>query len=694
MLSQGRFFIFNKQEVKMNQQLKQVLDTAKQIATKGDPIILTGATGSGKSTSIEALAISGDVQALLSLREAQGKGSISQTNIVITDFPEIPEDNLVVTAKLCPRTNADLMDDNVFLGNILYTAKKKTQTTDEKAYKENLARLLNHELEHPSNDTLAYRLRQLKASNRDKLLDTIYSFPFEIICLLYEEAYSRNNPDGKNIDKIFTRLLTENKTCESNIKVFWDTVVNLVNEDMRSLKSSLADSGAEIKDLPNGICEFSIVFSKNDIETDIAKKLLNPAHSDEYLLTDTTLIFRGDETLFANDSDFFTVLENTEENKKIHCIRLIDTMGLFHKTETSLNNETERIIDTLAKYHSNKAIFVINAFVSDTAKKNDEALDKFFTNANRDISTYFLYTHWDSYLSECNINSRTTSKFSSTNRQIDWSEVYSRAEKGIQERQDTFKRALEANNSKKKPAIKGFYSAAIISDNEAIDTKLQDKAVSYPEAWHRLFTDILKEANANKAKYRVKGFVQVQTTESKQISPAQLYANLINCKGKILYASTVRACIRKWCEYGTKHESHVDHNNFGYQNITTTFVQDIRNYFLLLSENVNVPFDSILTDYNDSTKFEKDLRSYFKLNQNLGRKAAELIGIDAYENEFNKNTTPKYYYTHFNDMLEYVQNEYFPNKNTLLTKKGKECLEKAIEECIRDFIDEKCIVVY
>lgn len=50
------------------------------IESTGDPIPVTGTTQSGKSTAIGFMAASDDVRDLMSMREAQGKGSTIETN--------------------------------------------------------------------------------------------------------------------------------------------------------------------------------------------------------------------------------------------------------------------------------------------------------------------------------------------------------------------------------------------------------------------------------------------------------------------------------------------------------------------------------------------------------------------------------------------------------------------------------------
>lgn len=682
----------------MVQENERLRKAVRKIVAKGDPIALIGATGSGKSTTIESLAFSEDVQNILAMREAQGKGSISQTNIIVTDFPEIPEDCLIVTAKLRPRTAIDLVDDNVLLGKIVYSALKKTQTGNKEDYRENLARQLERELEHPENDTLAYRLQKIEKDDKIKLLDAISSLPFEKISLLYAEAFAKNNNSPKNAHLIFSYLLTESGECQKGIKVFWETVVELVNKGYESLKSKLVGHELVLEDPSRGVCEFIAVFGRDALEDgtkmEIANTILNPAYSEEYLLEDTTLIFRGRKDLFKAGGDFFTVLEKEDGEGKIHCIRLIDTMGLFHATETTSNHEISRIIDILTEYHCDKMIFVINTENSDTTKKTDDALCKFLADASREIKIYFLYTHWDSYLYACSVNRITASKFNRDRSKTDWSEIYEDAKNSLTDRVELFDSALKTNASKRKPTIKGSYHFAVASKVDAISEVLENNNILYSDAWNNMILDIASEAKG-KTKYRVKSSNKDHclVIEKKRNSLDLLYQNLIECKDKKLYPATVRACVRKWRGFGAAHESHIEENSNGYENITTTFVQEIRNYFLLLLKSVGgLDYADVLVDSGYTEKFKEDLMKYFTSNQNLGRKAAKLIGEDAYQNEYKADK--KYLNECFHDMLEFTQENYFPSKDIVCTFKSEECLYKAMDECMHDFINERCTVVY
>lgn len=670
----------------------------RQVAAKGEPVALIGAVGSGKSTVIESLALNEGVQSLLSLRETQVKGSVSQTNIVITDFSEIPEDCLIVTAKLRSRTAIDLVDDNVLLGKIIYSAFKKTQSGNKEDYRKNLAKQLERELEHPANDTLAYLLQKIKKEDKTKLLNAIGNLPFEKIGFLYSEAFVKNNNSSKNADLIFSYLLTKSKECQEGIEAFWEIVLELVNKGYEALKLKLEKYKLVLEDSSGKMCEFIAVFDKDtmedDAEMEIANALLNPAYSQEYLLEDTTLIFRGRESLFKADGDFFTVLEKEDGEEKIHCIRLIDTMGLFHVTEATSNNEISRIIDILTGYHCNKMIFVMSAENSDITQKTEDALYKFLTDVNRDFSIYFLYTHWDSYLYSCSINHRTISKFNANRLKSDWSEIYNDAKDLLHRRARLLDFALKTNDSKRKPMIKRFYHAAVVSEVDVIRTTLENNNVLYSEACNNIIMDMVSDTK-EEIKYRVKRLDKdyCATIGKKKNGLDSLYQNLIECKDKKLYPAIVRACVNKWRNYGAVYESHILQNDYGYENITTTFVQEIRNYFLSLLKNVSSPdYADILVDPSQNEKFREDLMKYFTSNQNLGRKATKLIAKDAFEHEYKADK--KYLNEFFHDMLQFTQENYFPSKDIACTFKSEECLYKAMDECMHDFINERCTVVY
>ena len=93
-------------------------------------------------------------------------------------------------------------------------------------------------------------------------------------------------------------------------------------------------------------------------------------------------------------------------------------------------------------------------------------------------------------------------------------------------------------------------------------------------------------------------------------------------------------------------------------------------------------------------KFKESFIKYLKDYQYLGRITTMLIGKDAYEKGFMKDSYWKYQYERWNDMLVYLQDEYFSSLSIKYNEKFNECLEKALKICFDEFINSKCIVVY
>lgn len=166
------------------------------------------------------------------------------------------------------------------------------------------------------------------------------------------------------------------------------------------------------------------------------------------------------------------------------------------------------------------------------------------------------------------------------------------------------------------------------------------------------------------------------------------------CKGLKLYASTVRACNRKWINAGNVHEAHVVANDYGFQTITTKFVQEIRNYAMSYVKNLDIDVKSYLTNQDDEERFVTDLMEYLTLQQNVGREVAKMIGSESYSEGFVRAKEFKYQYERFTDMLQYAQDNYFVADTIYFTEHFKKCLIASAKKCICDFVDSKCIVVY
>jgi hypothetical protein len=668
---------------------------------KGNPLLASGTTESGKTTMMAALAKNSGVQELLSIREANGKGSTSEVEIIATDYEGIPEDKLVVRAKLGRKNIADCNDDNDFIGNILYSAVKDySKNLNIDTYRNKIIKTLQNGIIHPANESLAYKIKDMSDHDFDSIVEIINSFAIEDVMIVYNEMLAKTPNKGQNGLKIFIELLSSRSIFTNIINNFWVKIVDLVNREVKTLIDDISKSGAYVEVDSEGDAAFIVVLGEEDKASSITETLLKSEEgSKEYLLSDISLIFRGDDYIFdVENNDLLIVSEYN--GQPIRCLRLIDTQGLFHATGVKVKEESERIIDMLSEYHSNKLILVINSYVTDTVKDGYEAIRMMLQDASRDVEIYLLYTHWDEYLKTYSRQGSDSSKFSRGNSTVLWEQKLENALADQDVLVSSLEGSLSSNNSKRKPRLISIYRAAILTDPESkMEDALEEKEFVYPKAMKHLLEDVLREQAKLGTRPRVlegtEECITVDLSNASKQDISSLYNNLVSeCKGLKLYASTVRACTRKWCNSGTLHKSYVVANDYGFSNIETKFVREIRNYTMTFKNKLQIDTNSFVPDSLERKKFCDDLVQYLATNQNLGREVAELIGNEAYKYGFEKNKGFSYQYDRFKNMIEYTQDIFFNAPSISPSAEFIACLNQAIQNCVKDFVDANCIVVY
>lgn len=678
----------------------EVMEAISKIDGKGDPVVAAGTTGSGKSAVEEASAKNPVTQSLLGIREASGKGSVTKASTIATDYEMIPEDKLVMSAELHPKTMAECGDDNELLGNVLYSgAKDYFKNPDENLYKAKLAKAMTNLLEHPANDSLGYKLKDIGDDKYNALMEVILKFDVSQVMILYNEMLAKTSKKGQKGVRVFIELLSSRESFREIVAEFWNLVIDFINQEVEELREKLESNGAVVEVKPEGGYIFTALLGEDDLDSEITEILLKSEEgSKEYLLSNVSLIYRGADYIFdVGNKDALTVAEIGDT--KIHCIRIIDTQGLFHSTGVTAKDEAERIVDLLSEFHSNRLLLVVNSFVTDTVKDGYDAISMMLQEVNRDIEVYLLFTHWDEYLKSFANQSGTVSRFSRRSN-INWAEKYKEAFYEQQKVIDRFNAAVDDNVSKKKPQIIGVYRAAILSeDGNKMEDILDYEGVQYPDALNQLFTDMVQQASVTGDRYRVvediEESVSIDSSEFGKQNISSLYSNLVSeCKNLKLYASTVRACNRKWINAGNVHNSNVVANDYGFQNITTKFVQEIRNYAMNYVKKLDIDAKAYLPNQDDEEKFIADLMAYLTAQQNVGREVAKMIGSESYSEGFVRAKEFKYQYERFTDMLQYAQDNYFIADTIYFTEKFEKCLIEASKKCIRDFVDSKCIVVY
>ena len=673
---------------------------------KGSANVQVGTTESGKSTLDEALARNEEVQMMLETREAHGKGSTNEAEIIVTDCKDIPENELQIIGKIIRIAQGDCNDDNKLLGSVVYSGiKDYVKKPNIEAFRNKVRKAFENAILHPANESLEYKLKDINDNDKQELLEILYSIPVEDLEVVFEEVQARNPRKGQKGFHIFVDLVSKKDTFSEIIKRFWDKVLEIINREAADLKRKIENEDGLIDTDAEGNSTFFMSFQLKDKEKEVFNLLLKSEDaSKEYLLSDLSIIYRGADKLFEQDTNEYLVVSE-HDGIKVRCIRLIDTQGLFHATGATVADEADRIIDIMSRYHASTLVLTINSMVSDTVKDGYEAIRFMLQEANRDIKVIIVFTHWDQYLKDNGQVSDNVPRSKFGNRTIiDWDSSFEVAKKEQKKYEEQLREALKFNTNKRKPSIVGTHYAAVLSDGESkMENLLYDKNYTYPNAVVGIVKNIISELAKNGKKVRVSGDIteairfEYNDTEKKDIS--NIYNNLVlDCMNgnvaKRLYASTVRACNRKWRYAGTYHTSHVEANDYGFENIETKFVQGIRNLVMLYKDKIIVDADNYVVSERDTDAFMKGLHEFLALNQNWGREAAMKIGEEAYSEGFNKKNTFAYQYVRFADMLEYTRDNYFTAPSMVMNDKLLEVMKAALKKCVGEYIDENCILVY
>ena len=265
----------------------EVMEAISKIDGKGDPVVAAGTTGSGKSAVEEASAKNPVTQSLLGIREASGKGSVTKASTIATDYEMIPEDKLVMSAELHPKTMAECGDDNELLGNVLYSgAKDYFKNPDENLYKAKLAKAMTNLLEHPANDSLGYKLKDIGDDKYNALMEVILKFDISQVMILYNEMLAKTSKKGQKGVRVFIELLSSRESFREIVAEFWNLVIDFINQEVEELREKLESNGAVVEVKPEGGYIFTALLGEDDLDSEITEILLKSEEgSKEYLLS-------------------------------------------------------------------------------------------------------------------------------------------------------------------------------------------------------------------------------------------------------------------------------------------------------------------------------------------------------------------------------------------------------------------------
>jgi len=672
----------------------------ENVLGKGTPNVIVGASEAGKSTMISGLAQRETVYNLLSRRVSNGKGSLINAEIIVTDAPDLDKEKLYVSGSISKKALADISDDNDLLGSVLFAGA--LEVTKNGNYEDKIKKDFYNTLKNPANNSLAYKIAAMSEEQKEDILEEICNFSQEHVVSLYEEVKVIEKELGKKgqyAKNLFISKLKECVQLESSIQKFWSCVVNFINDSATVFIEKIKNIAYKF-DENDSTTFFYLALGKEDIEVnnEIIDILLKSENgSKEYLFSKLSLVFRGSEKIFnSNDIECFTTTVN-EDGKKIHVLRFIDTMGLFHEQGKEADDEYDRVIDILSEYHSDRVIFVLSADVNTTVKNGYEAMHKFFQLVNRDVKVYLISTKWDLMLQNKATQSSGMNRFSAFGEtDINLEEVFTQSEEGFQELISSFRDDIVSNDSKKKPVIFGEYRYGLNGVNSEINSLLKIKKMIYIESIYKLINGLCEAEKQNGKKIRVnepEKIVSAISVGNDSIDVSSIYSGLVMNKTKKLYASTVCACNRKW-KLGTLHESKVYDNDYGYKNIKTDFVLYIGNYAKKLAANSVFLNEACFDNQTGVEDFRKMLDEELSKGS-FGKLFAGILYEEAYKFGFSKDANIyKPQFERFGDMLTYVQNNYFSSKTVVVNEEIKKCFVEAVMRIINIIINQRCIVVY
>ena len=193
-------------------------------------------------------------------------------------------------------------------------------------------------------------MKDIVADKYNELMKVILKFDISQVMIIYNEMLAKTSKKGQKGSRVFIELLSSREAFREIVAEFWKLVIDFINQEVQELRDKLESNGAVVKVNPEGGYKFTAILGEEDINSEIAKILLKSEEgSKEYLLSNVSLIYRGADYIFdVENKEALTVAEIGD--RKIHCIRIIDTQGLFHSTGVKAKDESERIIDLLSEF--------------------------------------------------------------------------------------------------------------------------------------------------------------------------------------------------------------------------------------------------------------------------------------------------------------------------------------------------------
>ena len=384
-------------------QSKQLNTMIKKV-NRGKIFAIIGPTGVGKTHLTNAY-VPRTVRKLLKIREGEGMATLNTTTIVLTDYKNLNENQLIITGEFNPLTkkNRKVITECIkFIIDLIYEPTKKAYkqmcrnlSIDDqvKAFIDGVKKEIENTKNYNDNTKISYKIKN--AQNYMSQLETVILNNEQIdlskLVEILEDIYSRSEivVKGEDIRRVFTDEVVSRANAYSNLEVNeqgdnTNNSFNNLDKDIKLLFNSIIDT---VVDVYNS--ELNIFFKKlqtegaEEIRDDESEPNAKKGQVDEG--TNLEILKRiveeeGKHFALVLDSDNYDekILEEmigVEENSKSY---FIDDLTIyvkkdfedFYNVDSGNNNETNnyfsvftedgkvyhslRILDTQGLFHRDK----------------------------------------------------------------------------------------------------------------------------------------------------------------------------------------------------------------------------------------------------------------------------------------------------------------------------------------------------
>lgn len=646
------------------------------------------------------------MQVLLAMRETNSGGAYDTTRVIITNDHTLPEDKLLVNAKLKKMTRSDCPGGLEFLAKISYAAmnvyvRKKGVFPDN--FREAMKSKINQLLLISSPDDRFERM--INNIDVDHLVNELMKLVCDgspvlgMILTVYDDSVnekSQNSAANLNLEDIFVRRFSESKSqFQELINKFWEEVLIYLNNDYEKWKRELAEYIFDEK-----ASQFVVYLGEEDKDSEFANLILKNCRK-SYLFREITLMFRSKPSWFYKTR---TETSMGSPVSPIDSIQFVDARPLFYFDNDNAYSEVDRTLDLFSQYHCDQMVIVIDPTTYGNTTHDDIVCKRLFSRLNRQVIAHIVFTNLDRHL--CEFKPKSFSEQSEDGQsQTDWEECCKKscdAQKQIVDSLEYVKSSFgrAAHNTGDEAVLINVPIMAADFDNadNILRNILKEKGiVDYAYATDALLNEIADYITIDLQSFKVLPGIKEHIYFDFSGCEVKGISNLRNrieweknrfTKDKWLHSNTEDAFFRHWCDHGMMFtsRSNSDFSSFSVKLICELAMQYI-DYIKVDAEYV----------CGDSGSFKRDLKKDLKEDNNyFGRIVASIIGKEACDyvlDRFMKlHPNAGDAEVSYEEMMEYITTNYFPSNQFSVnnSEKFKNVMNKALAICVKRFIDLNC----